>query len=150
MVSILGVLTDAEQNIWIQPFFIDNTMTSKVRDKVRNVAELRLEDNKPLRDKLGGILSAVETVTNERNKILHGQWRIDKSGRSLTKLWNFKLKKKKIKGDAYYWEHLHETAITPTKVKQLIRESQKLANSLETLKGEMEKFLKAQDERMEK
>ena len=150
LISLLGVLTDAHENIWIQPIFIDEMMTGRVRAAIEFGGKIRLEDNEDLHKRLKQSLQKAETITTERNKMVHGKWNIDLTGRSPTKLWNFKLKKQKAKDGCGFWEHLHETTVTGTMLVELTKESEQVAVELQQLNEDIETFLKAEAERVDR
>ncbi len=65
LTSILEVFTDAENNVWLTLFFIDDLMTGRVRDTIHKVAKLRLEDNQPLHEQLKATLKGVGELTED-------------------------------------------------------------------------------------
>ena len=135
---LLGILTDDQENIWLTLFFIDDLMTGKTREKIHSVANLRLQDNEELLGKLKGTLNEVEEVTKIRNRLVHGQWIFDST---MTKVHNYKLKRNK---ELNVWERLCDEAVTPAHLKELTEKSERLANDVEGLTGEIREYLEAE------
>lgn len=139
---LLGVLTDDKENMWVTLFFIDELMTGRVRHKIHSVANLRLEDNESLLNKLKATLGDLEKLTTERNSLVHGQWVFNFP---ITKLHNYRLKKIKTKEGGCYWQHLDDKSVRPKDLRELTEESEKLADDLEDLRGEIEEYLEAEE-----
>ena len=83
---LLGVLTDEEENVWIKPFFIDDLMVGRVLDKISKTAKVRLHDNQTLLGELKDTIRKIRDIQQNRNKVVHGEWLIDSTGRWLHSL----------------------------------------------------------------
>lgn len=166
LTSLLKVLCDERENMWVGLFFIDDLLLGRARDKIWDVARLRLEGDQALLKQLKEILYrrdtevpverdpalSVERITKRRNVLIHGDWHVDPTGTSMTKVWDFRLEKKFVdkKKTRYFWQHLHDTPVMPSELRQLTRDSEELAKALKELAGKVEAYLKAEQEHMDK
>ena len=141
--SLLEVFTDAEDNVWLTLFFIDDLMTGKVRDTIAKVAKLRLEDDPELRKKLKATLEKVAKLTEERNRLVHGQWVFHST---ITKLHNYRLKKVEVGEGGYFWQRLSDKAVFPHELAKHTRTAERLASDLKRLRGEIESCLTAKEQ----
>lgn len=130
---LLGVLTDEEENVWIKPFFIDDLMVGRVLDKISKTAKVRLHDNQTLLDELKDTIRKIRDIQQNRNKVVHGEWLIDSTGRCPTKLRNYRLR-----WENGCWQYLDDKVMTPTKVKSLSTKSKELAVDLKNITSKIE------------
>jgi len=128
LVHLLEVLTDAEENLWIKPFFIDDLMVGRILGKISETAKVRLYNNHTLLDKLKDTIGEIRNIQKERNKVVHGDWLIDSTGRSPTKLRSYRLR-----WEDNCWQYLDDVVMTPKKVKDLSIKSKKLAVDLKDI-----------------
>ena len=112
-------------------------MLGRALDKISAVAKCRLKEHPVLNTELKDTISKIRSIQEKRNKIVHGYWLIDPEGRTPTKVRTYKLRWK----DGC-WQHLEETTFTATKLKTLIKESQKCVQTIQTIKDKIRTSLK--------
>jgi hypothetical protein len=138
LTAILEVLTDAESNMWLTLFFIDGLLTGRVRDTIHKVANLRLEGNEPLRDKLKATLKEVAELTDKRNDLVHGQWVFNST---ITKVHNYGLKKVDVGKGRHFWQHLEDKAVFARDLTKFTKTADRLAVDLKDLRKSIEDYL---------
>jgi len=128
--DLLEVLTedDANENIWIRLFFIDNLMLGRALEIISWVAKVRLQDYPDLHEELKDTLANIRPIQKERNNIVHGNWLFDPERRTPTKVRTYRLRWK-----AGCWQYLDDTTMTPTKLNRLIGKSDQLVKTIEAL-----------------
>jgi len=130
---LLEVLTDEQDNVWIKPLFIDDLMVGRVLGKISKIAEVRLDDNENLLDELKDTIKKVCDIQQNRNKVVHGEWLIDPTGRCPTKLRNYRLRR-----ENGCWQYLDDRVMTPTKLKSLSTKSKELEVDLKNITSKIE------------
>jgi len=128
---LLEVLTDATENPWIKPYFIDRTMAGTMVSKIKGIAKVRLQDDQPLWERLKTLLDNTRALQEERNKVVHGKWLFDE--RCPTKVRNYEVRWK----DGC-WQYLDDVVMTPKKLDNMIKRATELEGELQKIIGEIQ------------
>ena len=115
-------------NPLIGPLFIHNLRLAALLRKITVVAQYRVQEDSPLLRELLRVVKAIETVREERNLLIHGEWLLKNTGSYPIKIRDFRMRYEE--GD---WQEYTETALTEKKVTHLVRRLKGLVNDINYL-----------------
>lgn len=127
--GLLEMLIGDGSNI-IGPMFIHDIPLSGLLKKISMLAHCRLQDGSGLLSDLERILKKVEELRDERNLLIHGDWKIEDLDTLKITVRDFKMK--------YYpgaWQEFSETELTEKRLTAINRR-------LEGLGGEVDYFVR--------
>ncbi|MEJ2701676.1 MAG: hypothetical protein P8Z79_04475 [Sedimentisphaerales bacterium] len=128
----------AEDNFLIGPLFIHNLSLVALLRKIRIVAQYKLREDNPLSSELLRVLKAIDSIREERNLLIHGDWQIKDTKSFPVKVRDFRMRYEE--GD---WQEYKETSLTEKKVTRLLRRLKGLANDMDYLIRELASLPKA-------
>ncbi|OHB73372.1 MAG: hypothetical protein A2Z25_00210 [Planctomycetes bacterium RBG_16_55_9] len=117
-----------KDNSLIGPLFIHHLRLTALLRKITIVAHYRVQEDSPLLRDLIRALKAIETVGEERNLLIHGEWQIKDTSSFPVKVRDFRMRYEE--GD---WQEYTETALTEKKVTYLVRRLKGLVNDIDYL-----------------
>lgn len=121
---LLKVLTDATENAWIKPYFIDRIMAGTMVNKIKAIAKIKLQDDQTLWEQLKTVINDIRALQQERNKVVHGKWLFDES--CPTKVRNYEVRW--VDG---CWQYLDDAVMTPKTLNDMVIKSNKLESELQ-------------------
>lgn len=121
---LLEVLTDATENAWIKPYFIDRIMAGTMVNKIKGIAKVRLQDDQTLWAQLKTVINEIRTLQQERNRVVHGKWLFDE--RCATKLRNYEVRWK----DGC-WQYLDDAVMTSKTLDHMVVKANELESELQ-------------------
>ena len=117
-----------EDDILMGPLFIHDLNLPALLRKIRIVAYYRIQRNEPLLDDLERTVKRINTIREERNLLIHGDWQVEDIDSFPIKVRDFKMTY-----EAGAWQEFTETAFTEKKLAHLIRRLKGLAHEVEHL-----------------
>lgn len=117
-----------KDNTLIGPLFIHNLSLATLLRKIRIVAQYKARDNTRLLYDLERTIKAIDTIREERNLLIHGEWQVKDTDAFPVKVRDFRMRYED--GD---WQEFTETALTEKKITQLVRRLKGLSNDVEHL-----------------
>ena len=125
--QILELLT-GQDNVLIGPLFIHNLSLAGLIGKIHVIAQYRMRENRALLHELERTLRAIDTVREERNLLIHGEWRIDDDHSFPVRVRDFRMRH-----EGNDWQKFTETVLTEKKITRLIRRLKGLGNDVDHL-----------------
>ncbi|MBA7676826.1 hypothetical protein ES703_85071 [subsurface metagenome] len=119
---LLEVLTDATENTWIKPYFIDRIMAGTMVNKIKAIAKIKLQDDQTLWEQLKTVINDIRALQEKRNKVVHGKWLFDE--RCPTKLRNYE-----VRWEDGSWQYLDDAVMTPKTLDDMVIKSNELESS---------------------
>lgn len=123
-----------QDNVLIGPLFIHNLSLFSLIGKIHVVAQYRMRENRTLLHDLERTLRAIDTVREERNLLIHGEWQIDEDRSFPVRVRDFRMRY-----EGSDWQKFTETALTEKKVTRLVRRLKGLSNDVDHLIGQLGK-----------
>ena len=124
-----------QDNVLIGPLFIHNLSLASLLRKIRVVAQYRIRENRPLLRELERTLRGIDAVREERNLLIHGEWRLKDTGSFPIKVRDFRMRY-----DGSDWQEFTETALTEKRITRLVRRLKGLSNDVDHLIEELGNF----------
>ncbi|MFC1634300.1 hypothetical protein ACFL5Z_05615 [Planctomycetota bacterium] len=121
-----------EDNFLIGPLFIHNLSLAALLRKIRIVAQYRIRKDSPLLRDLQRVLKGIDTIREERNMLIHGEWQINDTDSFPITVRDFRMRY--VEGD---YQEYTETALTEKKVTHLVRRLKGFANNVDHLTREL-------------
>jgi hypothetical protein len=121
-----------EDNTLVGPLFIHNLSLAALLRKIRIVAQYRARENTRLLYELERTIKAIDTIREERNLLIHGEWQIEETSSFPVKVRDFR-----VRYEGGDWQKFTETALTEKKVTRLVRRLKGLAHDVEHLIHEL-------------
>jgi hypothetical protein len=121
-----------QDNVLIGPLFIHNLSLAALLRKIRIVAQYRVRGNSRLLYDLERTMKGIDAIREERNLLIHGEWKIEEIDSFPVKVRDFKMR---YEGGA--WQEFSETSLTEKKVTRLVRRLKGLAHDVEHLVREL-------------
>jgi hypothetical protein len=134
--GLLEMLIGDGNNI-IGPMFIHDIPLGGLLKKINMLAHCRFQDNSLFLSELQRILKKIEELRDERNLLIHGDWKIEDLDSLKITVRDFKMKY-----DPGAWQEFSETELTEKKLTAINRR-------LEGLGGEVEYFVRRLNENRE-
>lgn len=122
-----------QDNALIGPLFIHNLSLATLLRKIRVVAQYRLRENRPLLRELERTLRAINAIREERNLLIHGEWRIKNIDSFPVKVRDFRMRY-----DGGEWQEFTETALTEKKITRLVKRLKRLNSDVDHLIEELD------------
>ena len=117
-----------ESNSLVGPMFIHDIPLAALLKKIRFLAKCRIHNNPELFAELDSILKKIGTLREERNLLIHGDWKIEESDTFRITVRDFKLKY-----DQGTWHEFSEIEFSEKKLRDLNKRLEGLCNDLESI-----------------
>lgn len=115
-----------EDDILMGPLFIHDLNLPALLKKIRIVAHYRIQQDKVLLRDLERTVKRINTIREERNLLIHGDWQVEDIDSFPIKVRDFKMRY-----EAGSWQEFTETAFTEKRLAHLIRRLKGLAQEVE-------------------
>lgn len=117
-----------DSNTLVGPMFIHDIPLSGLLKKIRLLARCRIQNNSKFFSDLDRILKKIGTLREQRNLLIHGDWKIEELESFRITVRDFKLKY-----DEDTWQEFSEIEFTEKKLRDLSRRLEGLGNEVDYL-----------------
>jgi len=113
-------------NTLVGPLFIHNMPLVALLRKIRLLSHCRIQNNSELVLELDRAIKKIDALREERNLLIHGDWKIESIESHNIKVRDFKMKYENGK-----WEEFSETEFTEKQLTSLVRRLDGLGNEVD-------------------
>jgi hypothetical protein len=115
-------------NILVGPLFIHNMNMVALLRKISIVSRCRIQDNTLLLTELERTIKKIDDLREERNLLIHGDWKIESTSSSPVTVRDFKMSY-----NGGIWQEFTETSFNEKKLTHLINRLNGLGNEVDYL-----------------
>ena len=115
-------------NSLVGPLFIHNMPLVALLRKIQLLSRCKIQNHSELLSELEQTIKKIDALREERNLLIHGDWKIE-----TTKSQSIKVRDFKMRYDNGKWEEFSETEFTETTLRTLIEQLDGLCNEVDYL-----------------
>lgn len=138
LVNVLEYLLTEGKDTLVRPYILDDIPISRIIQKTRSIAELRLWEHKSTFVELEKVLNDIDDLRVQRNIFIHGDWFIKELPDNATDVTFLDYKPRLCKNGL--WEYLESVLVTQTELKELLRKATTALENLTSIDADIRKL----------